>query len=665
MEKTNLIRISSNETEKDLFRKASNVIPSERQLDWQKNEMTTFLHFGMNTFTDTEWGDGKAEPNTFAPDNIDAEQWASVISGAGFKGIILTCKHHDGFCLWPSNYTDYSVKNCNWMDGKGDVVRMVSDACRKYGLKFGVYLSPWDRHDSRYGDSDEYNKYFLNQLTELLTQYGEIFEVWFDGACGEGPNGKKQEYDWNAYYSLIRKLQPNAVISIMGPDVRWVGNEAGKGREAEWSVVLGKVNNEELSFANGVVSGKNQEIATDDIIKTATEIGADCLFWSPAQVDTSIRPGWFYHSWENQKVKSLYQLFEIYCSSVGGNAQLLLNIPPNRDGKIDKIDADRITQLGRYITNAFNNNIICSVDDSANNTIKLGLDGVKECNCLVLGEDISKGQHISEFCVKTIIDGNEILLAEHKTIGYKRIVRFDTVATDNLIIEIVGCRGEANICNITAHKIPNISSPATINRDEEGLVTINSAKGAKTFYSIDGGEFLEYVKPFKLIKGGEVIVRSEYSPDNVYGDSVVLATKTFGILKKNCKPFLLNGKTSFSQQVEDMVKGKVDWFTAWSGYPCEFVMDIGEILRVKGIGYLPITNIYDYSSNIYEMGICVSIDGENYTEKFKGELDNIENNPIYRKIEFDTPEECRYIKVVAYRGLNPQKISFGSIDVLV
>lgn len=664
MEKSNLIRINSNENYKDLLDKASNVIPSERQLSWQKNEMTAFIHFGMNTFTDTEWGDGKAEPNTFAPVDIDAEQWASLLSGAGFSGIILTCKHHDGFCLWPSAYTDYSVKNCNWMDGKGDVVRLVSDACRKYGLKFGVYLSPWDRHDLRYGDSDEYNKYFLNQLTELLTQYGEIFEVWFDGACAEGPNGKKQEYDWDAYYKLIRRLQPNAVISIMGPDVRWVGNEAGKGREAEWSVLLGKIKDEELGFANGVVSGKNQEIGTDDIIKNAFELGADCLFWSPAQVDTSIRPGWFYHSWENQKVKSLYHLFEIYCSSVGANAQLLLNIPPNRDGKIDAVDADRITQLGKYIKKAFSNNIIDDIDYSNSDLISIKFNDTKKCNCLVLSEDISKGQHVSEFCVKTIVNGKEILLAEHKTIGYKKIVRFDTIDTDNLIVEIVGCRGEANLCSITAYEIPDISSPAYIFRDTEGLVTIQSSKGAKTFYSIDESEFTEYTKPFKLTTSGKVTAKSEYAADSVYGDSVALSTKVFGILKNKFQPVSLNGKNSFSERIVDMVKGNVDWFTTWTEYPCEFVIDIGETLIVKGIGYLPITNIYDYSCNIYELGIFVSVDGDKYTERFKGQLDNIENNPIYRTIEFDTPQECRYIKLVAYRGLNDKKIGFGSVDVL-
>lgn len=233
----NYILIQPGDTEKDIIRKAAHVTPSVRQLRWQQLELTAFFHFGVNTFTDKEWGNGKEYPAVFNPSQLDARQWIKTVKEAGFKQVIITAKHHDGFCLWPSKFTEHSVKNSSWKNGKGDVVKEVADACHELGVGFGVYLSPWDRNSPYYGDSPKYNEYFMDQLTELLTQYGTVDEVWFDGANGEGPNGRKQVYDFDAWYTLIRKLQPQAVIAIMGPDVRWVGTETGYGRETEWSVI--------------------------------------------------------------------------------------------------------------------------------------------------------------------------------------------------------------------------------------------------------------------------------------------------------------------------------------------------------------------------------------------------------------------------------------------
>ena len=221
----------------DYIKRAAAVVPSERQLKWHELEFYAFIHFGMNTFTNSEWGNGNDDPVLFNPEKLNADQWAAAVRAAGMKAIILTCKHHDGFCLWPSAYTDYSVKSSKWRDGQGDVVRECAEACKKFGLKFGIYLSPWDRHEPSYGTGEEYNNYFKKQLRELLTDYGDIFCVWFDGACGEGKNGRKQEYDWQGYYELIRECQPEAVISVTGPDVRWCGNEAGVCRKSEWNVV--------------------------------------------------------------------------------------------------------------------------------------------------------------------------------------------------------------------------------------------------------------------------------------------------------------------------------------------------------------------------------------------------------------------------------------------
>ena len=321
---------------------AARLVPTPQQLAWQQMELTAFLHFGINTFTGREWGDGTEDPALFNPTQLDAEQWVRTLKEAGFKMVLLTAKHHDGFCLWPTKTTAHSVASSSWKNGKGDVVKELRDACDKYDMKFGVYLSPWDRNAACYGDSPKYNEFFIQQLTELLSNYGEVHEVWFDGANGEGPNGKKQVYDWDAFYKTIQKLQPKAVMAIMGDDVRWVGNEKGIGRETEWSATVltpgiysrSEKNNKQLG-----VFGKAQDLGSRDILGNATE-----LFWYPSEVDVSIRPGWFYHQEEDSKVKSLKHLTDIYFQSVGYNSVLLLNIPPDRRGLINEADVTRLKQ---------------------------------------------------------------------------------------------------------------------------------------------------------------------------------------------------------------------------------------------------------------------------------------------------------------------------------
>lgn len=321
----------------DKIKEAAHIRPSDVQLRLQRLEFYAFIHFGMNTFTEMEWGTGQANPELFNPTDLDTDQWVKAIKAAGMKAIILTTKHHDGFCLWPSAYTDYSVKSSSWQDGKGDVVKALSDSCKKYGIGFGVYLSPWDRHESTYG-TEAYNTYFIHQLTELLTGYGELFTVWFDGACGEGKNGKRQVYDWEAYYKTIRKLQPHAAISIMGPDIRWCGNEAGRCRPSEWSVVPIELRDQRYIAGNS----QQDDIGTlFSLEETDTDLGsrdkiqqAKELIWYPSEVDSSIRPKWFYHTGDDDKVRSLDNLIYLYCSAVGGNNTLLLNLPPNKEGRL-------------------------------------------------------------------------------------------------------------------------------------------------------------------------------------------------------------------------------------------------------------------------------------------------------------------------------------------
>ena len=465
---------------KKSYELAAEVTPSPRQLEWQKLEMYAFCHFGTNTFTGREWGDGTASPKVFKPKKLDARQWAKEIKNAGLRAIILTCKHHDGFCLWPSEFTDYSVKNSPYKNGNGDVVREVSDACREYGLKFGVYLSPWDRHEKSYGTGEEYNNFFKNQLRELATQYGDIFCFWFDGACGEGKNGKKQVYDWNSYFTLIRELQPDAVINICGPDVRWCGNEAGKSRESEWSVVPAFVGNQEYTAERSQQEdtpefAKNVDETTQDLGSREFIDGIKDFIWYPAEVDVSIRPGWFYHKREDFKVKSLKKLMHIYWGSVGGNSSLLLNIPPNKKGLIAKADVRRLRQFGDELRREFPENLItdCVVasssqlDEEHNVDNILNENGFWQCGAddkkpeieisfktpivadkIVLKENIATGQQIESFEIYGDSGNGYKKLCSSTVIGAKRICRFKKQSLNKIKIKITSYRVKATLNSV-------------------------------------------------------------------------------------------------------------------------------------------------------------------------------------------------------------------------
>ena len=335
-------------------KKLTEIIPTPRQFRFQQLEFYAFIHFTVNTFTDKEWGDGTESPDIFDPVMFDAKQWVSAVKSAGMRGLILTCKHHDGFCLWDCKLTDHTVMHSPF--GR-DLVLEVSKACKEEGIAFGVYLSPWDRNSPLYGKGKEYDDFFIGQLSELLTAYGEIFSVWFDGACGEGPNGKKQYYDWERYYALIRRLQPNACISVCGPDIRWCGNEAGHTRKAEWSVVpLSTRDSEKIAEKSQQEDNtefrRRIDVRDEDLGSRKALANADELIWYPAEVNTSIRPGWFWHESENAKLRPLKELVDIYIRSVGGNATFLLNIPPARNGLIHDNDVQRLAELGEYIKKA-------------------------------------------------------------------------------------------------------------------------------------------------------------------------------------------------------------------------------------------------------------------------------------------------------------------------
>ncbi len=423
----------------------SPVVPTPQQVEYQKMELIGFVHFTVNTFTDLEWGDGTESPEIFNPSQLDARQWARTAKNAGMKQLVLTAKHHDGFCLWPSAFTEHSVKNSPWRKGRGDVVRELSDACAEFGLKFGVYLSPWDRHEPFYG-TDAYNQYYLSQLKELMTGYGEISEFWIDGA--KGKNARDMEYDFDAFWALVRRLQPNALMfSDAGPDIRWIGNEHGIAGETNWSmmdlskVVIGKADRAYLNSGD-----------------------PDGTRWVVGECDVSIRPGWFYHPAEDDQVKTPRQLVDLYYKSVGRNGTLLLNIPPDRRGLFHENDVAALTEFRSILDETFQTNLAAGARVTASSrfgdlapgsitdgdfdtywaagtetdsaTLEIVLPAKVEFDRMMLQEPVYLGQRISRFSVQVSVEGEWQDVADGTTIGYKRLLRTAPLHSDRVRVTL-------------------------------------------------------------------------------------------------------------------------------------------------------------------------------------------------------------------------------------
>lgn len=481
-------------------------LPTQHQIAWQKLETYAFIHFGPNTFGDREWGYGDADPQSFNPTRLDTEQWVKTIREAGMKGIILTAKHHDGFCLWPTKYTDYSVRNSPYKNGKGDIVGELAAACKKYGLKLGLYLSPWDRHQAFYS-TPLYVEYFYAQLEELLTQYGEIFEVWFDGANGGDGwyGGAKEErkidrrtyYDFPRAHQMVYKYQPQAIIfSDGGPGCRWVGNENGYADATNWSFLR----------INEVYPGY-------DKYYELTSGHADGDTWVPSECNTSIRPGWFYHETEDDKVKSVEQLADLYYRSVGHNGTFLLNFPVDKDGLIHPTDSAHAVGYHKQVASELNHNLLKKASIKASNvrdkklfgtpnlidedfdtywatedsvttaTLEISLKGTQKVNRLMLQEYIPLGQRVKKFSIDYYAGGQwqPLKIKEATTtIGYKRLLRFQTIATNKIRIRFEESRGPLCINGIGAYYAPN-AQESYEQKDEEvkGLpaVIVNDPDG--------------------------------------------------------------------------------------------------------------------------------------------------------------------------------------------
>jgi alpha-L-fucosidase len=409
-------------------------LPAAHQVSWQRGEIAIFVHFTVNTYTGREWGDGTESPAIVNPTKLEARQWAAAAKAAGARHMVLTAKHHDGFCLWPSAYTNHTIAASPF---KRDIVREFVDACREHGLGAGLYLSPWDRHEKTYGDSPAYNRFYLNQLTELLTNYGELAEIWFDGACGEGPSGKRQQYDWPAYFALCAKLQPNAVtFGDGGTGARWIGNERGIAGDPNWAMVDPSII--QYPGDSGI------DTATDARAKGALKMSQlqngneDGTIWRPGESDVSIRPGWFYHVEEDQAVRSVSNLVDLYFKSVGRNSFLLLNVPPTPEGLFHETDVNRLRGFGGEIRRLFSRDLAAgSTVTTTDKTIELRLPKPATFDILSLEEQIELGQRVQSYRVMYQDPvGVWQWLIEGHTIGYKKLERFDPVTATAFRLEI-------------------------------------------------------------------------------------------------------------------------------------------------------------------------------------------------------------------------------------
>ena len=434
---------------------AARVRPNENQLRLlRETPFYVFVHFSPNTFTDLEWGTGKEDPAVFAPTALDCRQWAKAISAAGAKGMVLTAKHHDGFCLWQTETTDHSMKSSPYKNGRGDIVREAADACREYGLKFGFYLSPWDRNAKCYG-TPEYNDFYKRQLTELLTNYGEIFHVWFDGACGEGENGRKQVYDFDGFIDLIRKYQPRATFFHDAGEVRWCGNESGKTAHAQWSAVPKELCflNREVQTGPGPLSGELTGLYnTDgDLGSLPMALRSEGLVFSPAETDMSIRPGWFWH--ENEEPHALTRLFDTYLRTVGGNTTFHLNVPPTREGLFDARDVKRLEELGEKLRETFADNLAEDAALSVGNAgtdhpaFTLRLPEKRRIRYVVLKEEIEKGQRVELFAIHNGTNAGTRAEATGTTVGNCRILPLE-LETDALTVCVRAARGPVDALGI-------------------------------------------------------------------------------------------------------------------------------------------------------------------------------------------------------------------------
>ncbi len=704
----NGVAVGPTDTTEQIVEKAARVVPSERQLAWQRGEFICFVHFGVNTFTAREWGTGMEDPKIFNPTKLDTDQWCRMMKAAGMTQVILTVKHHDGFCLWQTRYTDHSVASSPWRDGKGDVLRDLVDSCERFGIKVGVYLSPADLYqiesaNGLYGNlseytertipravpgrpfkdkrtftfrADDYNEYFMNQLFELLTEYGPIYEVWFDGAHPKRKGG--QTYTHSQWYQLIRTLAPEAVIFGKGPDVRWCGNEGGGTREAEWNAIPLPVEPEEFDWPDMT----DTDLASQAKLAQMAGKGG-YLHWYPAETNTSIRRGWFWRD-EEQFVKGTEEILDIWYRSVGGNTVFLLNIPPNREGLFAERDCHVLQEVGQILGKTFAVDLSEGAKATASATRGVGFEasnaldddldscwmaplgtrqaelvvtlaGEKTFNRVMFQEQIQDfGQRIERFAVDVMANGEWREIGSGRTVGHKRICRTQTVTSEKIRVRVLDSRVCPTISNVGVYfEAVRLSEPK-FSRDGQGNVTVYcEPAGPVIRYTTDGSEPGKdspiYTSPIRLPKGGTVKAVAVDPTDGTTGPA---ASATFDIGRAGWKVVRVSSEQPPNEAAGNAIDGdpKTIWHTQWSGaapgHPHEIVIDLGQSHTLAGFTYLP---RQDGQSNgtVVEYEFYVSRDGQRWRRPAaQGSFANIKNNPMEQTVRFERAARGRYVRFV-------------------
>jgi alpha-L-fucosidase len=665
-------------------------LPTPRQLAWHDLEFYGFVHFTVNTFTDREWGYGDEQPTVFNPTAFDADQIARTARDAGMKGLILTAKHHDGFCLWPSQYTEHSVKNSPWKNGRGDVVRELGEACRRAGLKYGLYLSPWDRNHADYA-RPEYLTYYRNQLRELLTNYGPLFTVWFDGANGGdgfygGANEKRSidnrtYYDWPNTWKLVRELQPMAsMFSDAGPDFRWVGNEQGIAGETCWATL-------DMTKPSRYPGGGSAGLNAGE--RPGTQ-------WLPAECDVSIRPGWFYHAGEDAAVKSPAQLLDIYYKSVGRGACLNLNLPPDRRGVIHENDVKSLREFRRLLDLTFAQNLVrgarviasnsrgggptfaaanaidgdrgtyWATDDGVNTPeLVVELDREATFNVVDLREHLPLGQRVEAFAVDAWRDGKWEEFAAGTSIGNRRLVRGPRITATKVRLRVTQAAVAPAIAEFGLYAEPVLLDPPAIVRTRQGAVSLHASTAATLLrYTTDGSEPTwtspAYTAPFPLPRGGTVKARTFAAGGERAGET---ATRLFGVTKARWRvlsPAAAPQTKNPPRQMIDDAPATV-WRAPAAGR-LEVTLDLGEVIAMAALHYLPpvdggragLVDRYEWHA---------SADGKAWTSVAAGEFANIAANPIEQTVRLPAPVQARYLRFVAVHALDDVSPAIAEIGV--
>ena len=677
---SNSVRIEQSDDSLAILAKAAHVIPTENQMTALRNEFIAFVHFGPNTFTRREWGSGMEDPKKFDLRELDTDQWCEAMRAAGMKMVILTAKHHDGFVLWQSRYTKHGVMSSPFREGKGDVLRELSASCAKYGLKLGIYLSPADLHqiespDGLYGNLssytkrtiprevpgrpfanptkfefvvDDYNEYFLNQLFELLTEYGPIHEVWFDGAHPKRKGG--QTYTYQAWKKLIRTLAPEAVI-FAREDIRWCGNEGGRTRATEWNVIPYAADPDTLNQFPNLMA---EDIASNSLLQKARY-----LYYQPAETNTSIRAGWFYRDDTHQRVRSVDEVFDIYERAVGGNSIFLLNIPPNREGRFSPIDVGVLRETGKRIRETYGVNLLAEAegpkalldeDESTyltlnkdRNSFVVEIEQPITLNRFLIQEAVAiRGERVEVFALDAWVGNEWKEIARSTNIGYKRILRFPDVTTDRLRVRVLQSRLDPSICRVSAHYYQVPPPLLGITQDKEGRITIMPKQqnfkpntGFRIFYTTDGSEptekATEYTEPF-LMDGGRI--------------------KAVAVL---------NGKRG---SVTDVRIGlpKAPW-KVLKQTPVDMVMDLGKEHVLSGIAYEP--SIASGRALMTKGIVRSSMDGRTWEKVGTFEFGNLLNDPSKRYWYFPRSCKARYLHIQASETLRKGTcLTIEDVDVL-